>query len=305
MGDDVDVWIPQGVQYSTRELGSRLLARDVERGDDHVETREQLVGKIEPAVGADLQLAAEQEPKALRRSLGRRLAGVLLAREALVEFGDQLPLRFDRVRRQATRDCQRLAVIGEDLVGIAATAPGLGHLLDGMHSIGPIRMGVAVPAQVGQRDERRQSADDGRLDLASVLSQLWLDERQVEEAVSLGLRRERSQLGVQPAERLAVVAQAKESLLRQRPASISCTTTQPDVVSFAPREVDEVCPGLAGRHDHEVDLRAAEQLDGSLVTPAIDHAINGRQLDEPLDEGRRVVGLCQEVQVADGLAAAA
>jgi len=45
---------------------------------------------------------------------------------------------------------------------------------------------------------------------------------------------------------IAVVAQAKESLLRQRPASISCTTTQPDVVSFAPREVDEVCPGLPG-----------------------------------------------------------
>ena len=53
----------------------------------------------------------------------------------------------------------------------------------------------------------------GGLDLAVVLAQLGLDERQVEEGVRLLLGRERPQLGVGAGQRLAVLADPLEAVL--------------------------------------------------------------------------------------------
>ena len=63
---------------------------DVDRRDDDVEPGEQVVLVVEPAVGADLELAAVEQAEALGRRLGRRGAGRLLGREAGVERGDDL-----------------------------------------------------------------------------------------------------------------------------------------------------------------------------------------------------------------------
>ena len=72
------------------QLGARLAARDVDRRDDEVEAREQVVLVVERAVGADLELAAVEQPEALGRRLGRRRAGGLLGGEPGVERGDDL-----------------------------------------------------------------------------------------------------------------------------------------------------------------------------------------------------------------------
>ena len=58
---------------------------DVDRRDDEVEPGEQVVLVVELAVGADLELAAVQQPEALRRRLGRRGPGRLLGGEPGVE----------------------------------------------------------------------------------------------------------------------------------------------------------------------------------------------------------------------------
>ena len=85
MRDDVDVRVLDRVQDPLGQLGAGLAPGDMERGDDEVERREELVRVVELAVGPDLQLAAVEQPEALRARLGRRRAVALLRDEALVE----------------------------------------------------------------------------------------------------------------------------------------------------------------------------------------------------------------------------
>ena len=67
----------------------------MEAGDDDVVARQQLVGVVELAVHADLQLAAVQQAEAIgMRALGH-VAGSLLACKALVQLGDDRALAFD------------------------------------------------------------------------------------------------------------------------------------------------------------------------------------------------------------------
>ena len=100
----------------------------------------------------------------------------------------------------------------------------------GVDAVAPVGVAVEVAAQVGERDQRRQPARARGLDLAAVLAQLGLDERQVEEAVRRGLVGERPQLGGVARQRLAVVVDAQEALLGQAPAAVAGDPPQPDVV---------------------------------------------------------------------------
>ena len=71
------------------------------------------------------------------------------------------------------------------------------------------------------------------------------------------------------------------------------------------REVDEVRAARAGRHAHQVHLGSVGQPDGGLLGPPVDDSRGARQRREPLDRGPRVVGLDEDIQVADRLAPAA
>ena len=102
---------------------------------------------------------------------------------------------------------------------------------------------MQVAAQVGQGDQRRQRAGQRRLELAGVLAQLGLDERQAEERVGLGLGGEGPQLGGVAGQRLAVLADAQEALLGQAPALVAGHRPQADVVLLRAREMDRGrCP---------------------------------------------------------------
>ena len=116
MGDDVDVGAADRVERPPRQLGPRLAPGDVDRRDDDVEPGEEVVLVVELAVGADLELAAVEQPEALRRRLGRRGPGGLLRGEPGVQLGDDRPLLLDPVGRQAVGDRERLGVVGQDLV---------------------------------------------------------------------------------------------------------------------------------------------------------------------------------------------
>ena len=110
------------IALSVRFVSSARVWRrdDVDRRDDEVEAGQQVVLVVEPAVGADLELAAVEQAEALGRRLGRRGAGRLLGREAGVERGDDLGLLGHAVGGQAAGDRERLGVVGQDLVGVAA-----------------------------------------------------------------------------------------------------------------------------------------------------------------------------------------
>ncbi len=71
------------------------------------------------------------------------------------------------------------------------------------------------------------------------------------------------------------------------------------------REVDEVRPGLARRHRHEVDVRPAHQPDAALRAAGADDLVDRPEAREPGDDAVRVVGLDEQVEVADGLLAPA
>ena len=78
----------------------------------------------------------------------------------------------DPIGRQPAGDRERLGVVGQDLVGVAAPPGGLGHDLDREVAVGPVRVAVQVAAQVGEVDQVGQPAGQRRLDLAAVLAQL-------------------------------------------------------------------------------------------------------------------------------------
>ena len=50
-------------------------------------------------------------------------------------------------------------------------------------------------------------------------------------------------------------------------------------------EVDEVRAGLAGRHDHQVDLRAAQEPDGGLVAALVHDVVDDAEAREPRRSG--------------------
>ena len=299
--DHVDVRVLDRVEDALGQLGTRLAARDVERSDDQVERREQLVWIVELAVGADLELAAVQQAEALVVRLGRRRPSLLLRREALVEGADERALFLDALGGEAARDRERLRVIGHDLVGVAAAARELSHGFDRHRAVGPVRMGVEVALEVGLGDEIRQAAGEGRLDLAAILAQLRLDERQPEKVICLRLRGEDAELtALVRGDDLAGLVDPGEAVLAQAPALVARHRSEPDVVLLRAGEMDEVGAALAGPHDHEVDLwAAATEADRRLVQAAADDRLDRGQTAEHLDDVVRVVGLRQEIEVTD------
>ena len=135
-------------------------------------------------------------------------------------------------------------------------------------------MAVQVAAQVAQLDQAREPAGERGLDLALVLAQLGLDERQAEEGVGLGLGGERAELGLGTGERLAVLADPQEPLLGQAPALVAGHRPQPDVVLLRAGEMDPVRPGCFGRHGHQVHLGPAEQADRRFGAALVDHVVD-------------------------------
>ena len=243
-----------------------------------------------------------EQPEALGRRLGRRRPGRFLRGVARVELGDDGSLLLDAVGRQPAGDGQRLGVVGQDLVGVAAPAGRLGHDLDRVRAVRPVRVAVQVAAQVAELDEARQRARPAPPRSRHVLAQLGLDERQAEEGVRLRLGGEGPELGGVAGERLAVLADAQEALLGQAPALVAGPFAQPDVVFLGPGEVDPVRAGLPGRHDHQVGLRPAKEADRGLVAALVDDVVDDPEGREPLDQAGAVVGLGEEVEIADALA---
>ena len=142
-------------------------------------------------------------------------------------------------------DRQRLGVVGQDLVGVAAAAGRLDHDLDRLVPVRPVGVAVQVAAEIAELEQAREGAGERRLDLAGVLAQLRLDEREAEEVVGLRLGGEGAQLGGVPGQRLAVLAEAQEALLGQAPALVAGHRPQPDVVLLGSGEVDPIGAGRA------------------------------------------------------------
>ncbi len=174
------------------------------------------------------------------------MPGRLLGGEPGVERRDDLALLGHLVRPESAGDGQRLGVVGQDLVRVAAPSGGFGHLT----SMGwtPSVQSECVcrsPRRSSMRDQAgRRPASAASISPASSRSSGSMNGRP-EERVGLGLGRERPQLGGVAGQRLALLVDAQEALLGEAPAVVTGHRPQSDVVLLGAREVDAVRAGLA------------------------------------------------------------
>ena len=144
----------------------------VDAGDHPVERGQEVVGVVEGAVDADVDLRAGEEAEAA------------LALVPLPDLADPLPepLLGDVVAEPVAG-----RVVGDRHVGVAAGAAGLRHLLQGVAPVGEGRVAVELAADVGDLDQLRERALARRPQLAPALAQLRLDVGVAEALVDLGL----------------------------------------------------------------------------------------------------------------------
>ena len=119
-------------------LGHRLLGdreRGVDAGDDPVERRQQVVGVVERAVEADVDLRAGEQAEAA------------LALVPLADLLDPLP---EPLGGDVVAEAVAGGVVGDRQVGVAALARRLGHLLERVAAVGEGRVGVQVAADVAR-----------------------------------------------------------------------------------------------------------------------------------------------------------
>ena len=154
--------------------------------------------------------------------------------------------------------------------------------------------------------EPRQPAIRGGLDLAPVLAQLGLDRLEVEPAVEVRLALERLEVG-----HLGGLArrgvERDEAVLRQAPAPLLGALAEPHVVRGGTREVDEVGAETSGRRGHDVELGPLAQREAG-ARRAVRDGLGGALValvregrEQPGHRPRRVIGLDEQVEVADRL----
>ena len=108
-----------------------------------VELGEDVVGKVEPAVGKDVALDPAQDAE---------------RREQLVGRGDLLALAAHVVGREPAHGADGGRVVADRDVVVAAVAGRAAHLLDARPAVRPRRVAVQVAADLGELDERRRLA---------------------------------------------------------------------------------------------------------------------------------------------------
>ena len=138
-------------------------------GDDPVEAREVLVGDVELAVRADVDLDPLQE----------------LERHERVQLVDPLALLLQPPVAQAVR------VVADRVVRVPLLDRARDHRLERVAAVRPGRVRVQVAAQVAGLDQLRQPVAARGVELAEILAELGRDPVVAEERVDLLLGRER------------------------------------------------------------------------------------------------------------------
>ena len=197
--------------------------------DHPVERLDQVVGVVERAVEADVDLRAGEQAEAAF---------------ALVPLADLLDPLPEPLGGDVVAEAVAGRVVGDRHVGVAALAAGLGHLLERVAAVGEGRVGVEVAADVAELDQVRQLALARRLQLAPPLAQLRLDVGVAEALVDVLLGR---------AELDLAALGLGDPVLGDREAAGHRLFAQLHVVGLGAGEVlEQVAEGLRG-DDPQVD----------------------------------------------------
>ena len=280
--EDVHAGMGERPDDARRHLGPRLLEPRVDGRQHHVQLGKEVIREIHAPVGQDVALAPGEDADPvlrLERPDARDLLAQLLGRE---------PARHRRGAR----------VVGDDDVLVAARL-GLGHQpLERQPPVGPVRVGVQVPADVLRGDEVRQTAAERRLDLARVLAQLGRDPRQADRLVDLRLRGAADPLS-RPLAEHPVLRDLEPLLLRDLPEA--------HVVVLGAGEVLERGAVGLGRDHSKIHLQGRgagvrPAFDGGLGVAVGEHGLHHGKADEAIDDALGVPAGDEDVEVSHGLA---
>ena len=252
----------------------------VQRGDDPVEAAELLVGEVERAVGADVDLDAAQHAE---------------GGEPLVERGDLGGLLLEAAVTQALR------VIADRHVLVAARDRRGRHLLEARAAVRPGGVAVQLAAQRAGGDEVGQAAaparvEPGGAELAGALAQLRWDPVVAEERVDAAL----ILVGRDLAGRLG-----RDAVLRDREAAALRLFPQLHVVLLGAGEVLEQVAEALRLDDAQVELEAFARDDGGLRLALCYHVEHPGERGEVCYQSGGVARGRDQVDVLEGLAAAA
>ena len=142
--------------------------------DHDVQLRQQLVGKIEFAVGQNVHFAAGEKPE-IAPCRG----------DLFVDFFHRLELVAQARGVEAVGDERRFRVIGDGPVSAPQFAHVRGDVLQGVPAITPVRVVVQRALEIGPFDELWQLVLFRRGKLALVLAQLRRNVRKVEFLINL------------------------------------------------------------------------------------------------------------------------
>ena len=129
----------------------------VKRREHDVEALEDAIGKVETAVGKDVDLAAVQD-----RDLRIQLA----------QPGNFVGLPRDRIHREVPRRGGMRRMVGNRHVLVAESAAHLHHRFDRVAAVAELGVHVEIAADVALRQQRRQRAALRGLDLVLAVANL-------------------------------------------------------------------------------------------------------------------------------------
>ncbi len=275
MRDDVYVRMANRGEHPRGEFFALLSQAGVKRGDHHVEGGQHVVGKIQRAIRADFDLGSLQNADSGQASVHR------------VNLLALLPQPF---RRQPTRHAERLSVVGDKDVAIAARQGRARHLFDGCFAIAPGRVHLQIAENVIGCDQWRNLA----VKLAAILAQLRRNVGHAQRAIDLGFLRAQDF-----AMQWRAALFARDSILVQAQPLFLRDFAQVDIVRLrAGKILQPGAPPLWLEHT-QVGLRAVLQAHAGFGRPARNDLGHHRQRDETLHHRRGLLGGDEEIEIAN------
>src|SRR5690606_38712478 len=171
VGQDVDPRVLEGGQDAAGHRRPVQVELAVDRGHDDVKLRQDVVGQIQAAVAADVDLDAGQE-----------VWGAKLLPQPL----NDLYLAAQAVGVEAVRHDDQRGMIGDRQVLVAGGGRRRVHLLDRGPAVAPAAVDMQLAPDVVRLDQGRQAPGAGGLELPGALPQFRRDPGQAQVRVDPG-----------------------------------------------------------------------------------------------------------------------
>ena len=268
------------VRFRERERG-------VDGGDDVIELRQDVVGKIKRTVAEDVALDAGEETEVV---------------ELFVELVDHRDLDAQPRHIQPARLDRAAAMIGDPEILETKLLRCRGHFLERTAAV--TRGGVAVEraAKIFRFDQAWEFSRRGRLEFAAVLAQFRRNVIEIERAIQVRLfADDRDFATLFCLFRGGIRRCFAEPILVQSPTALQGPAPDLDIVLFAAGKIIEGERIFRRGHHPQVALNAGAQSHARFRRPLGDHRLDERMVNEERGDFRRRRSRHDEIEIAHDL----